>query len=383
MRIAFVSTFFTGATLPLMKHLTDRQHQCDLYLMCRQGQTGIETLSFDKPIKGSSFVKIGGHNPIYNYLDKSTIITLVPFYIVKNRRYLVGFIPYFRNLAIIRQLVSKINKENYDLVYVIVNEEHDAIICEALAKYMKPRMVIAYHEVLESHTAKPTLKKAVKRTSGLGCPLITYSEHTKEQLKKLSGKRDIWMVPFGPFETYRLFDTSEPIVSEPYILFIGSIQPYKGLSFLYSTVVDRMESFSLKIVIAGKGSDPTIEKIRNDEKFILKNHFLSDSDFANLIRYARCVVCPYVSGSQSGVPMVAMTYGTPVIATSTAAFQEMIDNGKNGRLVDYGNEDQLANAIMDVAINREFTQGYVPKHLQWGSIVGELESKISEHFKEE
>lgn len=372
MRIAFVSTFFTGATLPLMKHLADRQHQCDLYLMCRQEQTDIETLSFDKPVKGSDFSTIGKHNPIYNYLDESATITLIPYYIVRNRKYLVGLIPYFRNLFIIRQLASKIKQGKYDLAYINVNEEHDAIICEILAKFMRSKMVIAYHEVLESHTAEPKLKRVVTRTLNLGCPLITYSEHTKMQLKALSGKSDIWVVPFGPFETYRLFDTSVPIVSEPYVLFIGSIQPYKGLSFLYSTVVDRMKSFPLKIVVAGRGNDPTIEKVSNNEKFILINRFLLDAEFANLIKYARCVVCPYVSGSQSGVPMVAMVYGTPIVATRTAAFEEMIDDGKNGRLVDYGNGEQLSHAINDVAINRNFIPNYVPKRLRWNNIVEEL-----------
>lgn len=372
MRIAFVSTFFTGATLPLMKHLTNRHHQCDLYLMCKQGQTEIETLSFDKPVKGCGFTTIGYSNLIYHYLDESAKITLIPYYIVRNRKYLVGFIPYFRNLSIIRQLASKIKKGNYDLVYINVNEEHDAIICEILAKFMKSKMVIAYHEVLESHTAEPKLKRVVTRTLNLGCPLITYSEHTKDQLKASSGKSNIWVVPFGPFETYRLFDTSVPIVSEPYVLFIGSIQPYKGLSFLYSTVVDRMKSFPLKIVVAGRGNDPTIEKVRNNGKFILMNRFLSDEEFANLIRYAQCVVCPYVSGSQSGVPMVAMAYGIPIVATRTAAFEEMIDDEKNGRLVDYGNEEQLSNAIENVAINRKLVPGYIPKRLQWDSIVDVL-----------
>lgn len=381
MRIAFVSTFFTGATLPLMKHLSDRGHKTDLYLMCKQGQTEIETLSFGKPIEGGGFIKIGKNNPIYNYLDKSATITLVPYYIVRNRKYLVGLVPYFRNLAKIKRLVSKIRKENYDFAYVIVNEEHDAIICECLAKFMRPRMAIAYHEVLESHTEEPMLKKAVMRTLNLGCPLITYSNHTKEQLSSLCGKSNIWVVPFGPFDTYSMFDTTVPMVGEPYVLFIGSVQPYKGLSFLYSTVENRMKSFPLKIVIAGRGGDPAIDKARNSGKFILINRFLTDAEFANLIRHARCVVCPYVSGSQSGVPMAAMVYGTPVVATRTAAFEEMIDDGKNGRLVDYGNEEQLAKAIEDVAINRKFVSGYVPKRLRWDSIVDVLLSRLIEQKK--
>ena len=58
MKIAFISTFFTGATLPLMKYLSERGHKTDLYLICKIGQKGMETIPYDEPIKGDKIVQL-------------------------------------------------------------------------------------------------------------------------------------------------------------------------------------------------------------------------------------------------------------------------------------------------------------------------------------
>ena len=106
MKIAFISTFFTGATLPLMKHLADKGHTTDLFLLCKQGLKGLETLPFDEPVFGNRISQIRQENQIYNYLNfERSKIYLTPYFIVRNRKYLVGFIPYFKNKLIIHQMM--------------------------------------------------------------------------------------------------------------------------------------------------------------------------------------------------------------------------------------------------------------------------------------
>lgn len=58
MKIAFISTFFTGSTLPLMKHLSEKGNQTDLYLFCKQGAKKSETFRFDKPIFGAKYNRL-------------------------------------------------------------------------------------------------------------------------------------------------------------------------------------------------------------------------------------------------------------------------------------------------------------------------------------
>lgn len=376
MKIAFISTFFTGATIPLMKHLSERGHKTDFYLICSQGQGGMETLRYDRPVKGMSMVQLSKSNEIYKYLDASSDFFLTPYYTVRYRKYLIGFIPFFLDKLIFHRMISKIMAAHYDAIYLIANEEHDAIICKSLMKRGFKNMVIAYHEVVKEHVSHPELKKVVLETMNLGYPLVTYSQHTKEELCALSGLGNINVCYFGPFETYRLFDTQKPIVQGKYVLFIGSILPYKGLPFFYDTVCKHLVNTDCKFVVAGKGYDPVLEKIKEDKHFVLLNKFLSDAEFANLVRFASCIVCPYVAGSQSGITQTAMVYGTPVVATKVGAFPEFIEEGKNGYLVDYGNTEQLANAIKRVAEQHGYVKSYVPKHLEWDDIAQNVEKLL-------
>ena len=382
MKIAFISTFFTGATLPLMKHLADKGHITDLYLLCKQGQKGLETLPFDEPVFGNRINQMRQDNQIYNYLDfERSKIYLTPYYNVFNRKYFVGFIPYFKNRCIFNQMITHILKEKYDFIYIIANEEHDAIICRSLNKRGCKNVVVAYHEVVTNHVEKPQLKYVVRRTMNLGYPLLVYSQNTKKILEKLSGNSNIHVCYFGPFETYRLFDSKEPIIKDKYILFIGSILPYKGLSFFYETAHDNLLNSGYRFVVAGKGYDSSIDQMKKDNRFILINRYLSETEFANLTQFASCIVCPYVAGSQSGITQTAMVYGTPVVATKIGAFPEFIVDGKNGFLVEYGNKKQLAEAIKRTVDGKEFDDSFVPQHLKWDGIAIIVEALLTSNFK--
>ena len=276
-------------------------------------------------------------------------------------------------------MITKILKEKYDVIYIIANEEHDAIICRSLKKRGCKNVVVAYHEVVINHVETPELKYAVRKTMNLGYPLLVYSQNTKKRLEKLSGNSNIHVCYFGPFETYHLFDSKEPIIKDKYILFIGSILPYKGLSFFYETVHKYLLTSGYKFVVAGKGYDSSIDQMKKDKNFILINRYLSDSEFANLTQFASCIVCPYVSGSQSGITQTAMAYGTPVVATKIGAFPQFIEEGKNGFLVDYGNKLQLAEAIKRVVDGKEFDDTFVPQQLKWNAIALEMETFFKDY----
>lgn len=261
---------------------------------------------------------------------------------------------------------------NYDYIYIIVHEDLDALMCSYLKKAGFKNVVVAYHEIVENHLESPKLKKVVQNTLHLKYPIVVYSQHTKNLLQKMTGQDKFNVTYFGPFETFGLFDTKEPIIKEPYVLYIGIISPYKGLSFLYDTTNEKITNPLFKIVVAGFGKDDILDKMNNDSRFVVINRFLGGNEFANLIRYATCVVCPYVSASQSGIPQTAMVYGTPVIATKVGAFPEFIEEGKNGYLVDYGDKDSLAGAIMKVA-DGKCSRGFVPEKLKWENIVQQVE----------
>ena len=369
MKIAFVSTFFTGATLPFIKHLNDAGCRVDFYLFARQGQKKLETLVFDTATQGNNIRELQKNNAIYGYLDESVNINIVPYYLRAKKKTVRDYLSYFNNMSIVHNLINIIEQKSYDIIYIIVNERIDYLICKRLKAKGHKNIIIAYHEVIKSHTAKPELKKVVKQTVRYDCPIVTYSEHVKRVLYELTGNKDIHTLYFGPFETYKLYESDSPMINEDYILFIGIISPYKGLPFLYETMEQYGDNVHCKIVVAGAGNDSVLRKMETDNKYIIINRFLNDAEFANLVKFAKCVVCPYVAGSQSGIPQVAMLFNTPVIATKVGAFPEIIMDGHNGYLVDYGNKEQLASAIRKIIEQKETKNYTIPEHQRWTNIV--------------
>lgn len=369
MKICFVSTFFTTSLLPQIKHLSDKGHDVDAIFLAREGSTNMETfIKFDSPLSGYRLNSISLNNAVYNYMDKSVRLFTVP-YRPFNRRSVRGLISYVKNRIVIRNIFKYINNHKYDLIYINVTEEWDVKLCKLLKASNYTNVVIAYHEVLKSHTTNEGIKGVVRDTVNLGFPVVTYSKHTEKTLLQHVPDADIRTVYFGPFETFTMFDISERLIKQKYILFIGSISPYKGLSFMIDTLQKYRISQDIKIVIAGKGYDPGFAKIENDSQFISMNRYLDDNEFANLVNYAECVVCPYMSGSQSGIPQTAMVFHTPVIATDIGAFPEIIDDDKNGFLIKYGDERGFVNVILK-ALEKDWSDSYtIPEHLEWDNII--------------
>ena len=128
MKICFASTFFTGATLPFIEHLTDIGHSVDFYLFARQGQVGVETLVFDTAVQGNDIRTLKKDNTIYGYLDKSVNIAIVPYYIRAKKKTLKDYITYFHNMRIEYNLINRIERESYDIIYIIVNEKLDYLL---------------------------------------------------------------------------------------------------------------------------------------------------------------------------------------------------------------------------------------------------------------
>jgi len=66
-----------------------------------------------------------------------------------------------------------------------------------------------------------------------------------------------------------------------------------------------------------------------------------------------------LSSAKEGLPLVlleAMAYGVPCIATNVGGNAEVIDHGETGFIVDAGNAEQLAGAILELAANTDLRQ---------------------------
>ena len=135
-----------------------------------------------------------------------------------------------------------------------------------------------------------------------------------------------------------------------YILFFGQIKKVKGLDILLEAM--GKVSNDIKLIIAGKPwkddfifYDELIDKHALQNRVIKMIRFIEDGEREKLFFAVDVNVLPYRIIYQSGVLLMAMSHGLPVIASDLPANKEIIEHKKNGLLFQSENADNLASQI--------------------------------------
>jgi glycosyltransferase involved in cell wall biosynthesis len=163
--------------------------------------------------------------------------------------------------------------------------------------------------------------------------------------------------PIGRCETLllgvdqtRFYPPSEPS-AEPHALFVGRVERAKGIFDLLSAWVKvrlACPDASLSIV----GEDCTdglfVRKVRSCgvESSIKLTGPLPNPAIADLMRQSRLFCLPSHGEGTSVCVMEAMSSGLPVVATCVGGIPAVVDHEKTGLLVDTGDIEGLATAIV-------------------------------------
>ena len=98
------------------------------------------------------------------------------------------------------------------------------------------------------------------------------------------------------------------------ILFIGRIEKYKGVE----TLIDAANlDNSINLLIIGLGNPKYItflkESVSPDANVTIKNVWLNESEFRMTVKSVKCLLLPYIEATQSLLPLIAASEGTPII----------------------------------------------------------------------
>lgn len=179
--------------------------------------------------------------------------------------------------------------------------------------------------------------------------LLLSKSQTKEFVKIYKGKyKNIYYSKLGIYDFLRSLNR-ERIIKDPYILFFGRIDFYKGVDILIRAYKNSsLPSRNIKLVIAGKG-DLTQEMNLIDKNIIVLNRYIENSELASLIKYSLFVVLPYRTVTQSGVLKSAYAFDKPVVATKVGSFIAEIKDGEEGILVNPSDEKDLCRGLEKMA----------------------------------
>ena len=208
---------------------------------------------------------------------------------------------------------------------------------------------------------------------------IALSQHVKSQLdsREHNPAFGTTVIPHAPF-----FYSAPNYVGESErgalkCLFIGRIRPYKGIDLLldaFHQVFQASES-DVSLTIAGSGDlGPYETKLSQLTRVDVRNRWLSDGEFGELVHTHDVLVLPYIEASQSGVIAAALGAGKPVVAFSVGGVSEQIDHGVNGLLAFDRTPEGLAHEVLLLASDQHLlkqlqagVRGRAEHELTWAS----------------
>jgi glycosyltransferase involved in cell wall biosynthesis len=158
----------------------------------------------------------------------------------------------------------------------------------------------------------------------------------------------------GHAEALRLETAPPKVRYEPWILFLGRIEAYKGLDLLIKAA-RRVDPEQVRVTIAGPGNLEGLVQREIPANVEVRNHLIGDDEAMDLFSRCGLLVLPYIEASQSALVAAAYCFCKPVIVTNVGALPEYVQDDRSqtatGWITAPGNAQALArlmqNAIED------------------------------------
>lgn len=133
------------------------------------------------------------------------------------------------------------------------------------------------------------------------------------------------------------------------ILFMGRISENKGIEYIYEALQNlKNERYLFEFYLAGKGPDETeyVKKFRNilGDSFIFKGIVAGDQK-SDLLRNCNVFLLPSFFEGLPVALLETMAFGLVPITTPVGSIKNLIDDGKNGIIVNVKSVKEIENAI--------------------------------------
>jgi glycosyltransferase involved in cell wall biosynthesis len=203
-----------------------------------------------------------------------------------------------------------------------------ADLVHAQSEILDPRMLLAVGRsplVLMVHDPRPhlgakahalhhrVLQALWRRRADL---VLVHGERLRHAVRP---GRSVRVLPHGM--TPR--SSAMPAPAERAILLFGRLEYYKGVRLLLEAMALVWEERAeVRLIIAGKG--PEACEIRQDPRIDLIGRYIPEEDLDELFARASVVVLPYLDASQSGVGLLALGRGIPLVVTDVGDLPDLV-----------------------------------------------------------
>lgn len=177
------------------------------------------------------------------------------------------------------------------------------------------------------------------------------------------------------------------------VLFFGQIRSVKGLDTAIRAIAALKDEVpNIRLVVAGKLLKDDLERYKQviaetgvEDNVILHLGYVPQEKVDYYYYACDAIVLPYRKIYQSGVLLMAMSYGIPVIASDLEGMKDIINHGENGLLFPVDDYNELASAVLRIIEDNLFAERigrrgkeYVTDRHDWYNIA----LKTAEFYKD-
>ena len=230
--------------------------------------------------------------------------------------------------------------------------------------------------------------------------IIVHNEFSKQSILPLikeSLHSKLRIIKHGAFLTLPDQSISTDIAREKlnldpkrhYILFFGRLKPTKRLDVLLNAMpaIDN----SIHLIIAGSSGkvnfhqyQEAIDRLNISDRVLLDVNYITEEKRELYFKAVNAMILPYEVIFQSGVLLMSMSYGIPVVVSDIPPFKEVIVDENNGSIFQSLNPTDLAQKINTLIQDESLKKNYsvnaiqtMKKNYSWDDIAKQYIPLIS------
>lgn len=189
--------------------------------------------------------------------------------------------------------------------------------------------------------------------------LIVHTEHARSTLGRYGlDPAKINRIPHGVLDApvVKINDGSNQNTNNDdtvNMLLFGQVKPYKGLDILIEALakLDASTKAKCRLNVVGRPQmemQPLFDRAKElgvDDRISYDLRFIDDAEIPGIFLSNQIMVMPYREIDASGVLMISLAVGRPIIASRIGLFKELLEEDTHALLIDQSKPEELAAAI--------------------------------------
>jgi len=271
------------------------------------------------------------------------------------------------------------------------------------AKFCKVPVIWTAHNILP-HSPIFDDDLAARKTLIESCAaVIAHSEQTKLELEERFHAKNVTVIPQGVKSSVGIDRSTvrqqlHLAATEPYLLFAGRIERYKGLHLFLAALTTHLQGANpppFTLGILGEATDPDLKKEITSQlttlqslgmRIIRIDGYLPDQTISEHLTAADLAIYPFTKITNSGSILLALAAGTPALATAHPSLADL--PSKVVTLSPSGNYDAFLQAAIELTkqsdpTTRTFALTWAAHH-PWSkaaNVTADLYRKVMEELR--